>query len=85
MFLLDSPATDEDDAIDVLDDDEDKEMLSEFGTRSTTSSTTSISSSEIGSSLITLVGSNSSTIVILSTFETVNDKYNKNKDNDNKN
>lgn len=84
MFLLDSPATDEDDdAIDVLDDDEDKEMLSEFGTRSTTSSTTSISSSEIGSSLITLVGSNSSTIVILSTFETVNDKYNN--DNDNKN
>lgn len=83
MFLLDSPATDEDDAIDVLDDDEDKEMLSEFGTRSTTSSTTSISSSEIGSSLITLVGSNSSTIVILSTFETVNDKYNKNNDNKN--
>lgn len=83
MFLLDSQATDEDDAIDVLDDDEDKEMLSEFGTRSTTSSTTSISSSEIGSSLITLVGSNSSTIVILSTFETVNDKYNKNNDNKN--
>lgn len=79
VFLLGSPVKDEDDAIDVLDDDDDKEMLSAFRTHSI-SSTTSTSSSETGSSLITLVGWNSSIIVILSTFETVNDKY-KNKDN----
>lgn len=70
-----------------MDDDEDKEMLSEFGTHSTTS----ISSSEMGSSLILLADSNSSTIVILSTFlcnttlSTVNDKYKYNKNNGNKN